>query len=186
MKFVDFEVSKGCKMAEIADVCAADVESLLRIYDHYVKNTAITFEYDTPTLEEFSSRIQKITKRYPYIVAKEEGEVKGYAYASTFIDRAAYDWSCEVTIYLDRDARGHGLGRRLYEELEKRLQEGGILNLYACIAVPEKNDEYLTDNSACFHEHLGFIKVGEFHRCGKKFDRWYNMIWMEKMIGEHK
>ena len=65
-----------------------------------------------------------------------------------------------------------------------RTYNMGILNLYACIGYPEYEDEYLTTNSADFHTHLGFVKVGEFHKCGYKFGRWYNMIWMEKMIGE--
>ena len=61
----------------------------------------------------------------------------------------------------------------------------GILNLYACIGYPEVEDEYLTKNSALFHQHMGYRKVGEFHRCGYKFGRWYHMVWMEKIIGEH-
>ena len=91
-----------------------------------------------------------------------------------------------MTIYLDRDAQKCGMGRMLYEALETELKEMGILNLYACIAYPEKEDEYLTGNSADFHKHLGFEKVGEFHKCGYKFERWYNMIWVEKIIGEHE
>ena len=62
----------------------------------------------------------------------------------------------------------------------------GILNLYACIGYPVQEDEYLTANSAQFHAHLGFQKVGEFHRCGYKFNHWYDMIWMEKIIGDHR
>ena len=73
----------------------------------------------------------------------------------------------------------------LYEALEKELKKMGILNLYACIGYPATEDEYLTKNSAEFHEHLGFTKVGEFHKCGYKFGRWYDMIWMEKIIGSH-
>lgn len=77
-----------------------------------------------------------------------------------------------------------GLGRRLYEELADRLKKMGILNLYACIGYPQVEDEYLTKNSAEFHAHLGFELVGTFHNCGYKFDRWYDMVWMEKIIGE--
>ena len=78
------------------------------------------------------------------------------------------------------------MGRIIYEALEKVLHDMGIINLYACIGLPERDDEYLTTNSADFHKHLGFVKIGEFHKCGYKFSRWYNMIWMEKIIGEHK
>lgn len=116
----------------------------------------------------------------------KDENIAGYAYAGSFVGRAAYDWSCEVTIYLARDAQKCGLGRKLYEALENELHKMGIINLYACIGYPEKNDEYLTTNSADFHAHLGFSKVGEFHKCGYKFGRWYNMIWMEKIIGKHE
>lgn len=66
------------------------------------------------------------------------------------------------------------------------MHDMGILNLYACIACPEHEDEYLTTNSADFHAHLGFVKAGEFRNCGYKFNRWYHMIWMEKVIGMHE
>ncbi len=172
-------------MTEVRDATLGDAESILKIYDYYVKNTAITFEYDSPTLAEFEDRMKKIMERYPYLVILQDGEIKGYAYARKFIDRAAYDRSCELTIYLDRNAQKCGLGRTLYDALQSALKDMGILNLYACIGYPTQNDEYLTTNSADFHEHLGFVTVGRFHKCGYKFGRWYDMIWMEKIIGTH-
>lgn len=137
---------------------------------------------------------------------------KGYAYAAPFHERAAYSRCCELSIYLAPGSRKCGYGRKLYGELEKQLREGKarpseiaarwalpasrlrcadmgheneILNLYACIAYTQREDEYLNNNSAGFHEHMGFRQVGYFHQCGYKFGRWYDMIWMEKMIGEH-
>ncbi len=162
-----------------------DAERLLEIYAYYVKNTAISFEYEVPSVEEFRTRITNTLEKYPYLVLEEDGEVKGYSYAGVFKGRAAYDHCCEVTIYLDRDSKGKGYGRALYEKLEESLSKLGIINLYACIADPITEDEYLTNNSEHFHHHMGYTKVGEFHRCGYKFGRWYNMIWMEKIIGEH-
>ena len=138
-----------------------------------------------PSVEEFRGRIERIKTRYPYLVIEKNGIIKGYAYAGVFKDRAAYDRSCEMTIYLERGSSGEGLGRKLYEALEEALRKQGILNLYACIGYPDVPDEYLDYNSAQFHEHLGYSKVGTFHQCGYKFGRWYSMIWMEKMIGEH-
>lgn len=173
-------------MAAIRNASIEDAERILEIYAYYVKNTAITFEYDVPTLEEFQDRIKNIRKRYPYLVIERDGIIQGYAYAGTFVGRAAYDWSCETTIYLDHNAQKRGMGRKIYEALEDRLRQMGILNLYACIGYPEQEDEYLNRNSADFHAHLGFKKAGEFHKCGYKFGRWYNMIWMEKIIGEHQ
>lgn len=172
-------------MIEIRKAEISDAGRLLEIYDYYVRNTAITFEYDTPSPEEFSARMERTMKRYPYLVILKDGIIEGYAYAGAFVGRAAYDWSCEMTIYLDRKAQKCGLGRKLYEALTAALKEMGILNLYVRIGYPETPDEFLTTNSADFHAHLGFEKVGEFHKCGYKFGRWYNMICMEKIIGEH-
>ena len=173
-------------MIHIRNAEITDAERLVEIYGYYVKNTAITFEYDVPSPTDFRQRMERTMRRYPYIVIEQDGVIQGYAYAGAFVGRAAYDWSCEVTVYLDKDARKHGMGRRLYEALEEKLRKMGILNLYACIAYPETEDEYLTTNSADFHAHLGYTKVGKFQKCGYKFGRWYNMIWMEKLIGEHK
>ena len=163
-----------------------DARRLLDIYAHYVERTAISFEYEAPSLQEFEGRMANVLKKYPYLVLEEDGVIQGYAYAGPFVGRAAYDHSCEVTIYLDHNAKGRGYGRMLYQVLEERLKAIGILNLYACIGVPEVEDQYLTRNSEEFHGHMGFSKVGEFHKCGYKFGRWYNMVWMEKIIGEHR
>ncbi len=166
----------------IRSAAIEDTKRLLEIYAYYVKNTAISFEYEVPSLEEFENRISYTLEKYPYLVVEEEGKVKGYAYAGVFKGRAAYDHCCEVTIYLDCDSKGNGYGRALYNALEEELLKTGITNLYACIADPISEDEYLTRNSEHFHRHMGYTKVGEFHKCGYKFDRWYNMIWMEKIL----
>lgn len=171
---------------KIRNVAINDAERLLEIYAYYVTDTAISFEYTVPSLAEFQSRIKRITEKYPYLVVEKDGQIQGYAYAHPFVEREAYDWCCETTIYLDKNARKCGLGRMLYEALEARLKEMGIINLYACIARTDKEDEYLNNNSPEFHEHLGYKTVGEFRKCGYKFGRWYDMIWMEKIIGEHK
>ncbi len=172
-------------MLTVRSAKTEDAGRILEIYDYYVKNTAVTFEYTTPSLREFIGRMERTMERYPWLVALRDGYIEGYAYAGPFVGRAAYDWSCETTIYLDHGARKRGIGRIIYGALESALRDMGILNLYACIGFPEREDEYLTKNSAGFHEHLGFVKVGEFHKCGYKFGRWYSMIWMEKIIGEH-
>lgn len=173
-------------MVNVRNATMEDAERILEIYDYYVKNTAITFEYETPSLDEFKDRMEKTMQCYPYLVILKDDHVEGYAYAGAFVGRAAYGWSCETTIYLDHNVRKCGMGRKIYEALERALHDMGILNLYACIGYPECEDEYLTTNSADFHAHMGFVKVGEFHKCGYKFDRWYNMIWMEKIIGVHE
>lgn len=163
-----------------------DAKELLDIYRYYVENTAITFEYDVPSVEEFRGRIERVLKKFPYLVVEGDGKIYGYAYVSPFKERAAYQWAVETSIYVAKDARRDGLGRMLYEELEKRLKEMGILNLNACIGYPNgAEDEHLNYDSVRFHEKMGYSMVGEFHQCGYKFGRWYNMVWMEKLIGEH-
>ncbi|MFR5070971.1 MAG: N-acetyltransferase family protein [Bianqueaceae bacterium] len=114
-----------------------DAEALLAIYAPYVENTAITFEYTVPSVEEFARRIHRVMTRYPYLIAEAEGEILGYAYASAFHSRAAYDWAVEVW-YVNRHKRRMGIGGTLYKALEMSLSAQNILNLNACIAYPRK------------------------------------------------
>lgn len=173
-------------MFHICTAHSEDAAALLNIYAHYVKNTAVTFEYDVPTAEEFAQRISRILEKYPYLIAQKDGCTLGYAYAGPFKTRVAYAWSAEVSIYVAPFARRCGMGRRLYAELERLLAAQNVQNLYACIAVPnEEPDEYLTRDSAAFHARMGYRLVGECKNCGRKFNRWYSMIWMEKHIGAH-
>ena len=162
-----------------------DAGALLAIYTPYVTNTAISFECEAPGLSEFQTRIENTLKRYPYLLAERDGEILGYAYTGPFVGRAAYAWAAETTIYLKEGKKKMGIGRALYEALEKVSRAQNILNLNACIGYPEAEDEYLTGNSVQFHGHMGYRMVGEFHKCGYKFGRWYNMVWMEKLLGEH-
>lgn len=163
-----------------------DAAILLEIYRPYVENTAISFECEAPSLEEFINRMNKVKQRYPYIVAEKDGEIVGYAYASAFHSRAAFDWCVETTVYVREDQRKSGIGKKLYVELEKLLAKQNVLNLYACIAYTENPDEHLNNNSVEFHEHFGYRLIGVFEKCGYKFGCWYDMVWMEKHIGEHK
>ena len=172
-------------MINIRDARKEDAKDLLDIYSYYVENTAISFELKTPTLTEFENRITEIQKHYPYLVIEKDCRIEGYAYAHLFVGRDAYSYSAETTIYLDHNSLREGLGRKLYEELENRLKQIGIINLYACIGVPSEEDEYLTNNSMNFHNHLGYKTVGTFRNCGRKFNKWYSMVWMEKLIGNH-
>ena len=169
----------------IEPVKVEDAEELLSIYAPYVTDTAISFEYEVPSLNEFKDRIRNISSILPYIKAVEAGEILGYAYAGRFKDRKAYDWSVEVTVYVKKDARRSGLGTILYNALEESLKNIGVLNMNACIAFPKEEDEHLGKDSYYFHKKMGFNLVGTFHNSGYKFDTWYDMIWMEKIIGEH-
>jgi hypothetical protein len=163
-----------------------DAKKLLDIYAYYVKETAISFETEVPSVEEFKSRMEDILKNYPYIVACDNDEILGYAYLHPFVGRKAYDLSAETTIYLNPNKKNMGIGKRLYTVLEDIARVQNIANLYSCIGYVDEDDEYLNNNSAKFHEHMGYRMVGKFINCGHKFGRWYHMVWMEKVIGEHK
>lgn len=169
----------------------SDAPRCQEIYAPYVRDTAITFEYEPPSVEEFRARMERTLERYPYLVAERpDGDgaprIVGYVYASPFKGRPAYDWAVETSIYVDRGERRGGVGRALHDALEAALRLQGILNMEACIATTDVEDEHLTNDSRRFHEHMGYRLVGEFRQCGYKYRRWYNMVWMERIIAEHR
>jgi phosphinothricin acetyltransferase len=173
---------------KVEKVTLEDAKELLDIYTPYVKKTAITFEYEVPSVKEFEDRIRNISSKFPYIKAvNDDGNIVGYAYASSFKGRRAYDWSVEMTVYVKEDCKRQKIGQTLYDALEKSLADMGILNANACIAYLKEGttDEHLTNDSMYFHEKRGYKLVGTFHDSGFKFGTWYDMIWMEKMLGEH-
>ncbi|MBU5626895.1 GNAT family N-acetyltransferase [Oscillibacter sp. MSJ-2] len=157
---------------------AEDAEALVAIYAPYVEQTAISFEYEVPAAAEFAGRIQKTLERYPYLVAERDGKPMGYAYASAFHDRAAYSWAVECSVYVEQGCRRGGVGRRLYQTLEELLARQNVLNVYACIAYPNPG-------SIAFHQHMGYRTIGHFTQCGYKLGRWWDMVWMEKMLAGH-
>lgn len=162
----------------IREAVPEDAASLLSIYASYVTDTAITFEYEIPSIEDFSNRISNTLLKFPYLIAEFQNSPIGYAYASSFHSRAAYNWCAETSIYISQNFHGYGIGRKLYQKLEEILKAQNILNLNACIAYP--NPE-----SILFHESLGYTSIGHFHNCGFKLNRWYDMVWMEKFLGKH-
>lgn len=162
-----------------------DAEELLKIYSYYVKNTAITFEQKVPSLEEFSNRIKETLINYPYLVAVVDGKIIGYIYASRFRTRESYICSAATSIYIEKSYQRKGIGKKLYSELCNILLKQNITNVYAGAADPIEEDEYLTHNSEYFHKSMGFEIVGKYNKCANKFGKWYNLIEMEKIIGEH-
>lgn len=174
-------------MLRLRDASPDDAERLLRIYAPYVTETAVSFEYQVPSAEEFADRIRRFQRAFPYLVAEWDGVVVGYAYAHPFHEREAYRYSVETTVYLDRAFRRRGIGRQLYAELERRLTALGIRNLYACVALPrEENDPHLTCDSLRFHEAVGYTVCGHLNACGFKFGRWYDMLYLEKRTAPEK
>ena len=162
-----------------------DAETILAVYAPYILETGITFEYEVPTVEAFRGRIENVLKKYPYLVAERNGEIIGYSYANPLGERAAFSRAAETVLYVKKDARGEKIGSRLYGTLEEILKKQNVTNICACIAYREQEDETLTHASPKFHAACGYKKIGHFTKCGYKFGRWYDLIWMEKFIGEH-
>ncbi len=163
-----------------ADVC--DAEALQRIYEPYVRDTAVSFEYDPPTVSEFESRIQHTLRRYPYLVALMDGEIVGYAYAGAFRPRKAYEHDAELSVYVERHHKKQGIGSRLYEGLEEILARQNVFTVHACITSADEPDGHLGADSEHFHAAMGFHLAARHERCGYKFGKWYHMIWMDKVI----
>lgn len=159
-----------------------DAKSLVEIYAPYVKDTAVSFEYKVPSVEEFEERIRHITEKYPYIVCLKNDKIVGYAYASAYSSREAYNWTAASSIYVDKEFRRQGAGSFLYKELEERLRKQGVVNLLAGVAYTEAEDKYLTKDSYNFHIKMGYEKVAHMKAVGKKFDHWYDLIWLQKKL----
>ena len=117
-------------MVSIREVQICDAPRLAEIYSYYVKNTAVSFEYEAPAADEFEKRIKNTTENYPYLVCVDDGKVVGYAYAGAYSTRQAYDWTATTSIYVDKEYRRKGIGTLLYDELEKRLKEQGIFKIH--------------------------------------------------------
>lgn len=162
-------------MIEIRNAQVEDAANLVAIYAPYIEKTAITFETQVPTVEDFKNRIKKTMKKFPYLVAIEEGQIVGYAYASTYYARAAYDWTVELSVYVQKEARGKGVGTLLYTALEEELTARGFKNFLACIALPNPA-------SIALHEKRGYEQVAHFKKVGYKFGTWHDIVWLQKSL----
>ncbi|MHC1762532.1 MAG: N-acetyltransferase family protein [Negativicutes bacterium] len=156
----------------------ADVTSILEIYLPFIAETVITFEYEVPTLTEFSKRMANIQKKYPWIVCEVNGAVVGYAYASQFNERAAYDWSIDFSIYIRSQYHRQKIGKALYFTLCELLKLQGYYNAYAGIAMPNIKSE-------SFHQSFGFMPIGVYHNVGYKFGDWRDVKWFELRIQDY-
>lgn len=156
-----------------------DAAALLAIYAPYVTDTAITFETQVPSVAEFEGRIRQTLEKFPYLVAEVDGQPVGYAYASTYYARAAYDWTVECSVYIAQDRRGQGIGKALYEQLERELQAAGFKNFLACIALPNPA-------SIALHKKLGYEQVAHFKKVGYKFEKWHDIVWLQKSLVEQQ
>jgi len=154
-----------------------DAEGLLSIYAPYVENTAVSFEYETPSLQEFKERIREISADYPYLVCEVDGTIAGYAYAHRLFARKAYQWDVELSIYLSPQFQRQGIGARLYAALIALLQMQHIRNLYALVTSPNTGSERL-------HAQFGFTLAGVYHKAGYKCGNWHDVLLFERLLVE--
>ncbi len=166
-------------MITIRFATAKDSNSLRAIYKYYVEYTAITFEYNVPTKEDFFERVEKISGIYPYVVAEIDEKIVGYAYATRFRERKAYDWAVETSVYVDKKQQGKGVGKALYKTLLNLLEKQGFVMAYACVTSPNPASDAI-------HASLGFSKIGIFTNSGYKLETWHDTVWYEKqLISKH-
>ena len=153
-----------------------DIAAVTAIYGHYVRETVVTFETEAPDDAEMAGRFAAIAEKgHPLLIAEVDGSVAGYAYASTYRPRAAYRFTCEDSIYLDPGATGKGLGKLMLGELLLQSRAAGFRQMLAVITAG-------TDNSLRLHENFGFQQVGYFRDIGFKFDRWHDVVHLQKTL----
>lgn len=166
------------KNIKIRLAAESDSTSILGIYAPYIKDTVITFECKVPTIEEFKKRIANIKVKYPWLVCEINNNIVGYAYASSFNAREAYDWSADFSVYISPEYHRKNIGKALYFGLFEILKLQGYYNAYAGITLPNIKSEGL-------HESFGFKPVGVYNNVGYKFEKWYDVKWYGLKIKEH-
>jgi len=147
------------------------------IYAPYVRDTVISFEMEPPAADEMARRIEATLEVYPWLVAAEAGQPLGYAYASQHRTRAAYRWSCDVSVYVAPQAQRKGVGMQLYVRLLDMLAGQGFRNAFAGIALPNTA-------SVGLHERLGFMHLGTYRDVGYKLGAWHDVGWWQKILSD--
>jgi L-amino acid N-acyltransferase YncA len=161
----------------IRRAAATDAETIRRIYAPFVADMATSFETVPPDITEIERRLATHGDRYPWIVFENAGEVLGYAYASAHNERHAYQWSVNVSVYIDPRAHRSGVGRALYTALFELLRRQRFVNAYGGITLPNPA-------SVGLHESLGFVPVGTYSRVGFKFGTWHDVMWLHLRLAD--
>jgi len=154
-----------------------DAESILSIYAPYIENTSFTFETETPTITQFAERINSYLINWPWLVYEINGKIAGYAYASRYRERTAYQWSVECSVYIHDDYQRKGLANALYTTLFELLKIQGFRNVYAVINLPN-------EKSVKFHENFGFEYFATYEKVGYKLGQWKNVGWWKLILNE--
>lgn len=154
-----------------------DAAEIYTIYEPYILNTVITFEYDKIPVPVFQERIERILKKFPWLVCIIDGRMAGYAYCSPHLERAAFGWDCECSVYLNPQYQKKGIGTALYEALLRIVKEQGVYNMYSLICVPH-------ESSVALHKRFGFTEVGTYYNTAYKHGQWRHLLVMEKRLKE--
>ncbi len=159
----------------IREVTLNDAARMLAIYAPHVEASAVSFELELPSIEAFQERIQAYTSTYPWYVAVENDSILGYAYASSYRERKAYQYCVETSVYIDASSQQKGIARALYNRLFEELAKRGFTQAFAVITQPN-------EKSVAFHQSQGFESFALFEKVGYKFDQWHDVLWMRKYI----
>jgi len=162
--------------ATVRDASEDDATACAAIYAPYVRETAVSFEGEPPTPAQMAERIAVATHRHAWVVLEDDDRLVGYAYGGPHQKRAAYRFSCEVSVYVEQGRRRAGSGRALYEALFERLAARGYLMAVAGMTLPN-------EASAGLHRAMGFESVGVYRRIGWKFGAWHDVAWMQRALG---
>ncbi len=157
---------------------AEDADGILAIYAPIVRETTISFELEPPTRAQMRSRIEATLERLPWLVCEVDGQVAGYAYASRHRERAAYQWSADVSVYVAAECRGQGLGRKLYKPLLAMLEDLGYYSALAGIVLPNPA-------SVGLHESMGFRPIAIYRNIGYKLGAWRDVGWWQRKLREY-
>ena len=160
----------------IRSATSADAQAIADIYNYYITDTIVTFEEEPLPASEIARRIGQVYEAgLPWLVAEENGEILGYAYATPWKDRVGYRFTVETTVYLGKDCTGRGIGSQLYDELFRLLEAKGVHSAIGGVALPN-------DASVALHEKFGMHKVAEFEKVGIKFDEWINVAYWQRIF----
>jgi phosphinothricin acetyltransferase len=156
-----------------------DAVAILSIYAPYIRHTSLTFETKVPAVADFANRITSYVEHFPWLVYEQDGSVVGYAYASRYRERTAYQWSVECSVYIHKDHQRSGLATKLYTKLFAILKLQGFTTVYAVINLPN-------EPSVSLHERLGFKYFATYEKVGYKLGKWKNVGWWQLTLNEYE
>jgi len=159
----------------IRNVKISDAKAISDIYNYHVYNTIVTFDLEPTSVTQMEQTISRVTEKHPWFVVEENNEIVGYAYASYWKKRSAYNATVESSIYISEKHIGKGIGKDLYQHLLRTLIQQNIHIIIGGISLPNKA-------SVALHEKFGFKKVAHFKEVGFKFNKWIDVGYWQLTI----